>query len=355
MRGIRIDARPGSGAKIPEKRCGCPISASFRGLLELLMNARCFRTRLETTDFDRAMSELNNAYSPHRLHLIGDGGQFHARHASDGFEGVSSHILGYGADVRAETAPLSNYRLLSQVRRGRYRIKSGEGQRLLDIGDTVALDPYTGYSMEFLDDCEMMQLRIDQNAWDRALSDLLGCDDPRCIRFAITKRPETSYHERCCALLNFMSNEVIAHNWAEQSPLLRSQVIRLCVSAILDNPMRSPASRIDPKRVSRKVRRALDYFEENCQEDISIVDVAEAAQVSTRGLQNAFQKELGITPMAALREMRMKRAYADLKRLSPHGTTVTEIALKWGFANLGRFSVEFRRRFDHHPNEVLKS
>jgi AraC-like DNA-binding protein len=209
--------------------------------------------------------------------------------------------------------------------------------------------------MEFLDDCELRQMRIDRNAWNRALSDLLGCEDPRYIRFAISKRPETSYQERCCALLDLVSDEVIPHNWTEQSPLLRSQVVRLCVSAMLDNPMRSPASHIDCRVISRKIRRALDYFEQNCQEDISIVDVAKAVQVSTRGLQDAFQKELGITPMAALREMRMKQAYADLKRLSPHDTTVTEVALRWGFANLGRFSVEFRRRFDQHPNEVLRS
>src|SRR5262245_50170327 len=115
------------------------------------MTAPCFHTRFETTDFERAMSELNSAYSPHHLHLIGDDRQFHARHASDGFEGVSIYTLGYGANVRAETVPFSRYRLLSQVRRGRYLIKSGEGQRLLDVGDTVALDPFTAYSMEFLD------------------------------------------------------------------------------------------------------------------------------------------------------------------------------------------------------------
>jgi AraC-like DNA-binding protein len=319
------------------------------------MTAHCFRTRFETTDFERAISELISSYSPHHLYLIDDDRPFHARHASDGFEGVSIYRLGYGANVRAETAPFSSYLLLSQVRRGRYRIKSSEGQRLLDIGDTVALDPYTAYSMEFLEDCELIQMRIGQNAWNRALSDLLGCDDPRYFRFSIAKRPEASYHDRCCALLNLVSSEVIPHNWTEQSPLLRSQVIRLCVSAILDNPMRSPASHIDGRVVSRNVRRALNYFEENCKEDISIVEVAKAAKVSTRSLQDAFQKELGITPMAALREMRMKQAYADLKRLSPHDTTVTEVALRWGFANLGRFSVEFRRRFDQHPSEVLRS
>src|SRR5262245_51779945 len=217
------------------------------------MTALCFHARYETTEFERAASELNNAYSPHHLHLIGDNRQFHARHTSDGFEGVSIYTLGYGANVRAETAPFSSYRLLSQVRRGRYRIKSSEGQRLLDIGDTVALDPYTAYSMEFLDDCKLIQMRIDQNAWNRAVSDLLGCDDPRDTRFAITKRPETSYHERCRALLNLVSNEVIPYNWTEQSPLLRSQVIRLCVSAMLDSPMRNPAGRFDSRFLSRKV------------------------------------------------------------------------------------------------------
>lgn len=59
--------------------------------------------------------------------------------------------------------------------------------------------------------------------------------------------------------------------------------------------------------------------------------------------------------MAALRELRLKRAYADLKQLSPRDTSVTEIAWKWGFVNMGRFAQEFRRKFDQFPSEVLRS
>ena len=313
------------------------------------------RTLLETTDFDVAVAALNGAYSPHRLHLAGHRGKFNARHVADGFDGMSVHILSYGTDVRAETLPFSNYLLLSQVRRGRYRIASSEGERVLSPGEIVTLDPYTAYSMDFLDDCEMMQMRIDQAAWNHALSELLGCDDPRHIRFAISEIPDPSYEGRCRALMSLVANEAIPHDWTGRSHLLRNQIIQLCVAALLDSPMRNQASLPVMQTMSGIVKGALDYFEANCQEDIGVVDVSGALRVSPRGLQSAFQRELGITPMAALREIRMKRAYADLKRMSARETTVTEVALQWGFTNLGRFAEEFRRTFDQHPNQVLRS
>ncbi|MFP5456117.1 MAG: helix-turn-helix domain-containing protein, partial [Alphaproteobacteria bacterium] len=35
-------------------------------------------------------------------------------------------------------------------------------------------------------------------------------------------------------------------------------------------------------------------------------------------------------------------------------TTVSELALEWGFTHLGRFSAEYRRRFQELPSETLR-
>ena len=40
--------------------------------------------------------------------------------------------------------------------------------------------------------------------------------------------------------------------------------------------------------------------------------------------------------------------------VEPDATTVTEIATRWGFYELGRFAVDFRRLFNELPSEVLK-
>lgn len=310
---------------------------------------------LDTTDFDAALAALTGSYSPHQLCLAGNCRAFNAKHFSAGFDGLSIHTLGYGADVRAETLPFAKYVLLSQVKHGRYRIRSNEGERLLSQGEIAILDPYTSYSMDFLDDCKMLQIRIDIAPWDRAVSQLLGCDDPRLVRFSIAADVDDEHQARCRSVMNLVANEAIPQDWVGRTQLLRGQIIQLCVAAMLESPMLSSTSFPTGRSVPNMVKRALNFFEKNCTENIGLIDVAVALKVSPRTLQTTFQRELGVSPMAALREIRMRHAYAALKEGTPGSTSVTQVALEWGFANLGRFAKDFRKRFDQHPNEVLRS
>ena len=43
---------------------------------------------------------------------------------------------------------------------------------------------------------------------------------------------------------------------------------------------------------------------------------------------------------------------ASVVRAQP-GESVTEIAMQWGFTHMGRFSIEYRRRFGESPSETL--
>jgi AraC-like DNA-binding protein len=58
--------------------------------------------------------------------------------------------------------------------------------------------------------------------------------------------------------------------------------------------------------------------------------------------------------MAYVREVRLERARADLMSDDPSLGSVTDIALKWGFAHLGRFAVEYKRRFGESPSATLR-
>ena len=80
--------------------------------------------------------------------------------------------------------------------------------------------------------------------------------------------------------------------------------------------MLGPASPREDLAGSAAVRRALAYLEVHCQEEIGIIDLARAVGVSTRTLQQVFRSELGMTPMSALMEIRMRGARRDLQRMS---------------------------------------
>ncbi|WP_250573543.1 helix-turn-helix transcriptional regulator [Nonomuraea sediminis] len=103
------------------------------------------------------------------------------------------------------------------------------------------------------------------------------------------------------------------------------------------------------------LRRARLYCEEHAGEYVSLRDIAAAARVSVRTLQHDFRKHLRTTPMAYLREVRLARAHADLVRIAETGarTTVTEVAMRWGFSHLGRFSSLYRRTYGRPPSSTL--
>ncbi|WP_269744634.1 helix-turn-helix domain-containing protein [Rhodococcus sp. AW25M09] len=77
--------------------------------------------------------------------------------------------------------------------------------------------------------------------------------------------------------------------------------------------------------------------------------------VGPRTLQAAFQRERGTTPLEELRRARLARAHADLLDATPDGTSVTEVATRWGFFHLGRFSQFYRSEFGLSPSQTLAS
>ncbi|WP_146244019.1 helix-turn-helix transcriptional regulator [Curtobacterium sp. MCBD17_013] len=102
------------------------------------------------------------------------------------------------------------------------------------------------------------------------------------------------------------------------------------------------------------VRRAVAFMEEHAGAPITITDVAAAAHMSVRGLQSAFRRALGSTPLEYLRSYRLRSAHADLVAADPsRGDSVAAIATRWGLMHAGRFSQRYRERFGESPMTTL--
>jgi transcriptional regulator GlxA family with amidase domain len=86
---------------------------------------------------------------------------------------------------------------------------------------------------------------------------------------------------------------------------------------------------------------------------IAIADVAQASGIAGRTLFKHFRDFHGMSPMQYLRNSRFQKVRAALLRADPE-QSVTEIAMNWGFAHMGRFAVEYRQRFGESPSESLR-
>lgn len=101
------------------------------------------------------------------------------------------------------------------------------------------------------------------------------------------------------------------------------------------------------------MRRAVSFIEDNAQNPIGVSEIAAAARLSTRGLQVAFRRTLGTTPLEYMRMVRLSEARADLHAADPGTTTLTQVAHRWGFTNLGRFTTLFRATYGESPRAAL--
>ena len=91
----------------------------------------------------------------------------------------------------------------------------------------------------------------------------------------------------------------------------------------------------------------------NFQTPLDIPTLCRALAVSERTLRKAFQKNRGLPPCRRLRMLRLSGARRGLLSACGGCVTVTEIATSFGFVELGRFSVEYRKMFGESPSETL--
>ncbi|MEO3475792.1 helix-turn-helix domain-containing protein [Roseomonas sp. CAU 1739] len=105
--------------------------------------------------------------------------------------------------------------------------------------------------------------------------------------------------------------------------------------------------------VPRDVARAVTHMRVNMAHAITAAELARAAGVPERTLQKHFLAFLGIPPLAYLRQLRLAAVREALIHPA-EGVTITDVATACGFAHLGRFASEYRRRFGEPPSATLE-
>lgn len=104
----------------------------------------------------------------------------------------------------------------------------------------------------------------------------------------------------------------------------------------------------------RTLRRAIAFVEDHAEEEISVSDIAAAANVTIRALQHAFRRHRATTPMGYVRLVRLRQAHRELLAADPTaGITVTQVAARWGFYHPGRFARYYRDVYGCSPYRTL--
>jgi AraC-like DNA-binding protein len=103
------------------------------------------------------------------------------------------------------------------------------------------------------------------------------------------------------------------------------------------------------------IRKAIDRIESDPREPLSVSDLADWCGVGARALQHGFQRHVGMSPMAYLRDARLRRADAELRAAAAPDDTVASIARRWGFAHPGRFAAAYEAKYGQPPGRTLRA
>ena len=153
-------------------------------------------------------------------------------------------------------------------------------------------------------------------------------------------------------------DDLLANPAAAASSLLIQSAARLLAATTLtvfpNTAATGPVAQDSRDASTVTLRRGVAFIDEHAGKDISVRDIAAAANVSARAIQLAFRRYLDTTPLAHLRGVRLGRAHQELLAADPGRESVTAVAYRWGFSSPSRFAAAYRRSYGVTPVHTLR-
>ncbi|MCO8161882.1 AraC family transcriptional regulator [Pseudomonas sp. 21LCFQ010] len=269
---------------------------------------------------------------------------------------LSLSRLEYGAQVIIDPGRLESFFLLQMPMRGSAEIHC-EGQTFTSSPACASLiSPDSPVQMRWAADSPQLTLRLERSDLERHCRQHLGHHLDRPLQFAPQMCLDTPGGSYFLQLLATLIEALSCDAHPIHQPLVLKQFESTLLNALIygqPNNLRSLETPGDRRRVSPWfVKRTEEFIRAHAHEPLSIEQLADQAQVSVRSLFAGFREFTGTSPMAYLRDVRMERVHSEL--CANHEASVTDIAMKWGFAHLGRFSQEYRKRYGELPSATLR-
>jgi len=108
------------------------------------------------------------------------------------------------------------------------------------------------------------------------------------------------------------------------------------------------------RRHTQIVRRIEDALAAQPDQPLTLTELCLATRVTERTLHASCKEQYGVSPLQYLRLRRMNQARQALLRADPQSDTVTDVAARHGFWELGRFAQRYRALFGESPRQTLR-
>jgi AraC-like DNA-binding protein len=308
------------------------------------------RSEVAGRDVDEARDLFSDAYNAGEMVIEPTASAFTFRYTAIGDDELTLRATQFAGRVTGTVLTQGEY-IVSWLTAGEGAtdlagapVKLEYGRPAMFANDRLAEFDFTDYRQNLM--------HFDGSFLERVAGEVEGTSGP--ILFDTTARPSGEQLRRWAASVTTVASVVYDDT---STALLRAEANRAAAIALLETfphtALHAPVEIGLPS--GGKTRAAVEYMIANAHLPIRTEDVADAVGMSQRSLQAAFRREHDITAIDYLRRVRLDRVQEELRRSDPGRATVAEIAQRWGFAHLGRFSASYTNRFGEYPSTTLGS
>ena len=198
---------------------------------------------------------------------------------------------------------------------------------------------------------------IDRSAVDEALRDALGRPVPSQVDFTPLLPMSAPATRSWINMVLLFREQLFRPDSLLNQPLAGLPFVDSLVRGFLlaaNHSQRDALAGDEQLSAPHAIRTAIEILEQEAHSPWTLSAIAARCHVSVRSLQQGFQRHLGTTPMAYLRDVRLRRAHQDLLESEPSTTSVASVAFRWGFSNLGRFAAAHTARYGEPPAATLR-
>ncbi len=216
-------------------------------------------------------------------------------------------------------------------------------------GELLLINPDDPVDLTYSADCEKFIVKLPCALLEAICAEQRWSHPARGVRF-LEHRYRLDQLEGFVGLLALVcreaeSGERLARVDSHFEQILGSKLLTL---------LKTNVSREDPGDAQVVFARLDAYIRRHLQSEIEVAALAEQAHMSTRSLYALFERQLGESPRQYIRRLRLERIRACLEDPGCRVRNLTELALDFGFAHLGRFAEQYRRQFGELPSETLR-
>ncbi len=310
-----------------------------------------------TRSLDEAAQVLSSAYAPVRVHTQQPGFDLQVRGV--GLDGLQVFGTRSTSGVVFETESSFDGYSLSSARAGHQAVETFASDRYASgAGQSLFLDSLGVTRVSFSEGLLFRGVAVTSETMHRYMAERVPGPVGARLVFHPTQEAHRATLQAAGALGETLLQAQECGAALLQAPValcsLRNSILHLLLTGVPHNYTERWRGQRQPLPAPRHVLRAMEYMQHNAGRPITMTEVAAAAAVSVRALQQGFQHFRATTPTDYLRDLRLQQVRREL--LDPQApSSVSGIALRWGFAHMGLFAARYKARYGEAPSTTLRA